>query len=198
MMRRSHRKLALLLSMVLGIGVMLITGTTALAGGQCASTPSQAATLWGGDMSDWTKIPNTDSTGWKFQSADGDEYVRAPFVGTLTFDTGQYLWSDSSHTRRIWIDHGTVWCRDKRGANNNRPLSRVVRSARQAANKYRAGTAANWTRQEGSQSEGWIANFASRTQVYAFHGHIDHEYGKTWAGDWTPAVYKASAWYLNN
>lgn len=198
MMRRSsHRRLTLLVSLVMGIGVMLITGTTTLAGGQCASTPSQAAALWGGDMSDWTMFAHSNSTGWKLQSADGDEYITAPFRGTLTFDKGQYLWSDSSHTRHIWIDHGTVWCRDKRGANHNRPLSGVIRSAQQAANKYRAGTAANWSRQEGSQSEGWIANFPSRTDIFVFHGHVDTEFGKYWAGQTTQGVLKASGWYLN-
>lgn len=160
----------------------------------CADSRSEAASLWGGSPGDWRVIRNTQKTGWVLKSTD-DERIRAPRVGTLTFDTRQYLWSSRGNARFIWIDHGTVWCRDKRGAANNRPLSKVVRSASVAASKYRAGSAANWTRVGHSQSRGWHFVASERTRIYVFHGKVDHEFGTTRAGNWTPAVTVATAWF---
>ena len=193
-----RKRFTLLLSAVfIGLLFVATSATGVLAGGQCADTPSQAASLWGGDMSDWQAHSGSNKTGWDFNSADGDELVRAPFVGSLIFDKKNgkyiYLWSDSSHTRRIWINHGTVWCRD----NRNHPLSKVIRTPQQAANKYRAGNMDNWNRIPGAQSEGWHVHFTVRTKIYVFRGHADTEFGRVYAGNWTKPVFDATGWFFN-
>lgn len=192
------RRPRFILAATIACSVAILQVSAVSAKDYCADSKSEAASLWGGDRSDWKLKPNTDKTGWEFQSTD-DERIRAPRVGTLTFDRvdgkRQYIWSSPGNTRFIWIDHGTVWCRDKRGADNNRPLSKVVRSASVAASKYRAGSAANWTRVGHSQSRGWHFVASERTRIYVFHGKVDHEFGTTRAGNWTPAVTVATAWF---
>lgn len=177
--------------------MVIIPALPASATDYCADTSSEAAKLWRGDASDWKYIRGTGRTGWVFNSSD-DELIRAPRVGTLTFDTGQYLWSSSAVRRTIWIDHGTVWCLDKRGAAKNRPLSKVIRSSSVAASKYRAGSAANWSRLAHMQSEGWHFSSTVRTSIYVPFGHVDHEFGTTYSGNWTPEVLVATGWFKNS
>lgn len=190
-MLRTPRIITLVILVILATA--LSAGTT-LASGACADNPQEAAQFWNGDPGDWHKIPNTLGTGWAFNSQN-DERVRAPRVGTLTVDRRQYLWSTSRVTRFIWIDHGTIWCGDKRGADDNRPLSGIVRSRAIAATKYKAGSASNYTRVEHSQSRGWVFNSSTPTQLWVFHGHVDHAFGTTQAGNWTPEVTEATGWY---
>lgn len=191
-MRRRNISITLIVALVLTL--LGAVPASVSAADYCADSKSEAANKWGGEANDWSSVPNSGKTGWVLNSVD-DEWVKGPFAGTLTFDTRQFLWSSPNKARYVWTDAGTIWCKDKRGAANNRPLSKAIRTPAMAAAKYRTGpgSANMWTRIAGSHSMSWKFASATPKRIYVFHGFVDHAQGRTYKGNWTPEITGAGA-----
>lgn len=155
------------------------------------------------NANNWTVLPGTRKTGWKFNSSS-DSLVTAPSFGRLDFagrpdGTGvQHLWSTNSITRSVWIRTGTFWCHGKRGASQGFHLSQTPRAPAMAASRL-GGSASNWTRVVGSESTGWQFNSADTTQLAKpWRGRLDTPQGpycRRTEGA-APSVRSATLWFL--
>lgn len=161
----------------------------------CVSSASSAASLMGGNASDWHVKHDSwgNPTGARFH-ADSDTLIKAPTFGRLDF-AGGHLWSDSSHVRRVWIRTTTFWCSGKQGASQGYPLSQTPRTSAMAAQRL-GGTTSNWTRKVGSESTGWNFSAQSSTQLKTvYHGRLDTPAGSFHKNDTPPPTDRATFWY---
>ena len=190
-----RHRLRLVLAMF--IALLLISGalyaSTTIAASNSNEVKVALTHRIGGQPGNWQVLRDSygNFVGAKFDS-NVDTRLRAPRQGRLDTACGQ-VWSGPNVTRRITVTVATFW---REGTRTK--LTRCALTPAKAARKYHSGdgTAQFWTLISGSENTGWVYDGPS-VSLYSYHGHVDHEFGTTSTGNWTPAVTKATGWYWN-